>query len=219
MCDQPQNHDQEPRRIELSGEVKLQSPKTENWWKSSWPSIGSLVVAIVAIGTSCHTTNRTLSHTTEQEFAKLQLDYRLRQVNELYGPLYFLIDQDRGLHDQLRIGKPNDWHLRQHIKEVMDGTNSMDRALVSEIMTNDQIIEQLILTKGGLITSPKAPASFDAFLVHYRVLKAALAGKESSAMYPEYPTNLDDDVYRDYTNMLNEIRFIWSKHSPISSSD
>jgi hypothetical protein len=164
-------------------------------------------VSIVAILVNYYSTRRTLRHGTALDIGKVSLELKMRQLNELYGPLLFLVEQNRRLAMKLREGKgdPDKWRLLDHITDVLG--NPQDRAIVDLIVDIDAKVENLIISKAGLVHAARPPESFELFLGHYKVLKLALEGKETPKVreFEYYPRNLNEDVKKAFETIKKEI--------------
>ena len=165
------------------------------------------VVSILAIIATSRQTARTLRQAAARDILRVSLEVKQRQLNELYGPLRSLLDQNRRLASMLREGKadPDKWRLLDHITEVVG--NPQDKAIVDEIMNIDRKVEDLILNKAGLVRGPRPPESFGLFLGHYKLLKLKWEGKENLGVkeYQYYPRRLNEDVDKDYEAIKSEI--------------
>ena len=165
------------------------------------------VVSILAIIATSRQTARTLRQAAARDILRVSLEVKQRQLNELYGPLRSLLDQNRRLASMLREGKADadNWRLLDHITEVV--SNPQDKAIVDEIMNIDRKVEDLILNKAGLVRGPRPPESFGLFLGHYKLLKLKWEGKENLGVkeYQYYPRSLNEDVDKDYEAIKSEI--------------
>lgn len=164
-------------------------------------------VSILAIVATSRQTARTLRQAAARDILRVSLEVKQRQLNELYGPLRSLLDQNRRLALKLREGKgdPDKWRLLDHVPEVLN--NPRDKAIVDEIMNIDKKVEDLILSKAGLVRGSKPPDSFGLFLGHYKLLKLKLEGKETLGVkeYEYYPRSLNEDVDKGYESIKGEI--------------
>jgi hypothetical protein len=164
-------------------------------------------VSVCAIGVNYLITKQTLRHGAARDIGKISLELKIQQLNELYGPLLLLVEQNRRLAQKLREGKPDpeNWRLLDNLPEVLE--NPQDKAIVDAIMEIDGKIENLIINKGGLVRSPGPPESFNLFLGHYKILKLAVEGKERPkvAEFEYYPKRLNDDVKEAYEAIKHEI--------------
>jgi hypothetical protein len=87
-----------------------------------------------------------------------EIQYRERQLAELYGPVYALLKQIRPLDDLWSTGKlpKTEQAAIQHIRRA-----------------NDRIVE-ILLTKSHLIEGDAIPQSFNRFLTHVAIWHAYL---------------------------------------------
>lgn len=181
-------------------------------------------VSICAMWVNYRITNRTLRHSAARDIGKISLELKIQQLNELYGPLLLLIEQNRRLAQKLREGKgltirlredkshPKKWRLLDNLLEVLE--NPKDKAIVDAILEIDSKIESLIINKGGLVRSPGPPESFNLFLGHYKILKLAVEGEERLhvAEFEYYPRKFNDDVKEAYQAIKNEIDEILDRY-------
>lgn len=181
-------------------------------------------VSICAMWVNYRITNRTLRHSAARDIGKISLELKIQQLNELYGPLLLLIEQNRRLAQKLREGKrltirlredksqPKKWRLLDNLPEVLE--NPKDKAIVDAILEIDSKIESLIINKGGLVRSPGPPESFNLFLGHYKILKLAVEGEERLhvAEFEYYPRKFNDDVKEAYQAIKNEIDEILDRY-------
>jgi hypothetical protein len=141
-----------------------------------------------------------------RERLRVQLEFHVRQLNELYGPLRFLIEQNRRLAIKLRDGKedPNKWRLLDNVESVLN--DPRDLALAKEILEIDGRIEGLIIDKAGLIHGPP-PQSFDRFLAHYSLLALAMSGAPIGHVgsLDYFPREINDDVMGTYKLLANQV--------------
>ena len=76
------------------------------------------IVSLCAMIANYKITNRSLHHGTARELGKISLELKIQQLNELYGPLLLLVEQNRRMADKLREGKgdPAKRRLLDHIR-------------------------------------------------------------------------------------------------------
>jgi hypothetical protein len=98
------------------------------------------------------------------------VDYRVRQLNELYGPLRMLTLTNVRLRLSLPPGdEKGGWRLVHHLPEAW--ANRGDRLVVDQIIEVNKAIEELLLTKAGLMESTRP--SYSEFMQHSRLLNQA----------------------------------------------
>jgi len=161
-------------------------------------AIFSLVIAVVSLFFSYKLAKATAS----KEFARLSLEFKMRQLNDLYGRMLPLIEKSKMLWDKLTEDKPDKWHLLGHLEEVRDNARDMNLAkVISDV--NDEIVK-LLLENGGLIRGT-VPESFKLYLKHQALVRMAMDGKDVGriAEHEYYPKHFDQDV-RDACSRLRE---------------
>jgi len=172
------------------------------------------VISITALGGSIHIARLNLRHGEAKDFAKLSLEFKLRQVNELYGPLRHLLDQNAVLAKQIRVGKsdPEKWRLMDHLPGILD--DPRDGAIAKAIVEIDSRIQDLITTKAGLVMGGVLPQSFTSFGSHYQLLKLAMGGMKISPtdVGYYYPRELDNEVLKGYTAISLEVHELMRKY-------
>jgi len=133
------------------------------------------------------------------------------QLSGLYGPLRLLTAQSAALAKKLRQGKPNssEWYLLGHLPEVVK--DRKDRAIVEQLMQINGEVEKRVLSEAGLLRTGDVPASFIAFLGHYRQLKVAFDLAKEDQDLPEtveefetYPREFDQHVREAYDQLHAE---------------
>lgn len=184
------------------------------------PAIAALIGAAIgasasvcAIVGNVYVMRQTLRQGAVKDIAKLSIEHRIQQMNELYGPLLQLTAQNKQLADKLREGKanPQEWRLLDHLPEVLK--DPRDGPLADAILSIDARIEDLIINKGGLVAGPQPPDSFEAFLSHYKLLKMAMEGKAVTGDRAEYyPRAFDEDVRRAYADLKSRVDKVLAKY-------
>lgn len=154
-----------------------------------------------------------------------RLQYRRRQLQELYGPLRMLRARSRLLRESL----PEDprWRLVENIIAVK---NTPERVVVDLILKTGEEVARLIIDRAGLIeegltttdvngrmeVEQGAPSSFHQFLRHQELLRAAWTATDGDeeqearrlAEKHPFPRRLDDDIntgYQRVTQLLEEL--------------
>jgi len=133
-------------------------------------------------------------------------DIWIRRLNELYAPIVLLLDQDATLRDRLREGKPGDWHILDHVEEVLN--DETDRHLALSITGINRRIVAILESKAGLV-GDLVPASFSTFLAHQKMLDDALRGKQYSrepASVQRFPSQFEIDIRDGHKRVLDAIR-------------
>jgi hypothetical protein len=139
----------------------------------------AVIAAIIAAAVSFATLGVSLmsGHKTREAIKAQRIqDYRIRQLNELYGPLYMLRMTSRRLWRQLP-GVPNaepgvtNWNLVDHIQELKNEPDASRRLIVEEILKINSQLSDLIVGKAGLLEQVPPPESLEKFLEHARTLQ------------------------------------------------
>jgi len=177
--------------------------------------IGASVSALTILG-NMYSVRQTLRHGAAKDIAKVSIEHKIQQLNELYGPLLQLTEQNDRLARKLREGKtdPKAWRLLDHLPAVLRDPN--DGPIAKEILGIDAQIEQLIINKGGLVRGAP-PESFQKFLSHYRLLKLAMEGNTVAGQTEYYPRALDDDVRTAYNELKSGIDRVLERYESILS--
>lgn len=181
-------------------------------------SVVSGTVSVIAVIANIKISNRSLKQSAAKDIAKVSVELKIRQLNELYGPLLQLTEQDRRLAMKLREGKedPGNWRLLDHFPEIL--TDPRDGPLARAILDVDAKIEDLVINKGGLVRGGTPPASFTMFLAHYRLLKLAMDGHQIHPTADDYyPRQFDEDVKTAYEGIKSEIDKVLIRHEELLS--
>lgn len=181
--------------------------------------IGSLCTsgaAVAAVVVNSVVTRHSLRVTTARDFAKMALEFRLRQVNELFGPLMLYKEQSTRLHHKVRHGKPDpdNWRLLDYAPAILE--DPVDGPMVREILRIVHEMELLIISKGGLMRSGGIPASFKAFLHHAAIMRSAFAEGAHRLEFEAadyYPRQMDIDVEQAYNDLIRDRDLLMSKFS------
>jgi hypothetical protein len=135
-------------------------------------------------------------------------DYRIRQLLDLYGPLYMQRQTTLRLVKQLRDG-PN-WHILDHIEEIHNEPDDRRRKVVEEILRINEQSSDLIFAKAGLLESFPYPESFEAFLTHARTLQMVWEQGVNAikANYVTHPSTFDDDILKAIRSLQADLRAV-----------
>ncbi len=120
-------------------------------------------------------------------------EYKIQQLNELYGPVFMLRAESRQLRE--RVGPPSqEWRLVDHIAEVK--TDPLRSRIVEEILAINSRIGDLVIGRAGLLARHPAPTSFQEFLAHARLLQMSWeAGVDQDPAHrAPFPLAFDEDV-------------------------
>lgn len=162
----------------------------------------SAAIAFFTAGIVCLVTNF-LTHKRERNTYRRELN--LRRLNELYGPLKLLLDQNNVLSSQLKANRPDDWHILDHISEIKGDPD--DKATVDQILAIDKKITDILESKSGLCLIP-IPDSFSRFLGHYGMLSRALAGQNivRNSNFEYFPKEFEADVSEGYKILAAKLK-------------
>lgn len=124
-------------------------------------------------------------------------DYRIRQLNELYGPMHMLRRRSRRLWEQLKpdtLNSADEWHVHDHVTEIRaDGVRSR---ILDDILHINEQLEDLIIGRAGLLWKQPAPDSFYEFLEHSALVSIAVeqGGVPEGRKRVYFPEQFDRDV-------------------------
>lgn len=165
-------------------------------------TIISAVIALVTAGIVSLVTNA-LTHKRERNTYRRELN--LKRLNELYGPLKLLLDQNKVLSAQLKEGRPEDWHILDNVSEIKGDVD--DKAIVDQILAIDKKIVGILEDKSGLCLIP-IPDSFSKFLGHYGMLSRAFAGQSivRNSTYEYFPKKFEADVLEGYDTLAAKLK-------------
>ncbi|MFE6038782.1 hypothetical protein [Streptomyces sp. NPDC056452] len=165
-------------------------------------TIISAAIAFATAGIVSLVTNA-LTHKRERNSYRRELN--LKRLNELYGPLKLLLDQNRVLSGQLKEGRPEDWHILDHVPEIQASAD--DKAIVDQILAINKKIVDILEGKSGLCLIP-IPDSFSKFLGHYGMLSRAFAGQNivRNSNFEYFPKAFEVDVAKGYETLAAKLK-------------
>lgn len=162
--------------------------------------VGSVIgaaVALVAALTS-YLSSRESRQATENQRIE---DRRVRQLNELYGPLYMRRKLSRRLWKQLPdIPNPDpeasQWRLIDHIEEIKGEADNRRRLIVEKILGINGELTDLLVGSAGLFEGFPPPDSFETFLEHAETLRLHWEKGSNAAgvSYIPFPRGMDADI-------------------------
>jgi hypothetical protein len=160
---------------------------------------------------------RALKHAAARDVANAILDFRLRQLNDLYGPLLLLLAQSERLAKKIREGRPNPekWRMLDHVDEVLKDPEAKVVAL--QILEIGNRIEDILLSKAGLALGPEPPETFALYLGHVAILRLMLQGRARPKIAADeyYPRQLNEDVREGYGRIQSEIDRLRKLHEDV----
>ena len=168
-------------------------------------SIASLIASLIAWGSS-YQARKAVEKQRSQ-------DYRVRQLNELYGPLYMRRMESRRLWKQLP-GVPGavpgkaGWKLIDHIEEIKNESSNHRRLIVEAILQINTELQALIKGAAGLLESFPPPPRFEEFLEHARTLQIHWdEGKNAEGVgYLPFPGKIDEDIEQVIAKLHGELK-------------
>jgi hypothetical protein len=162
--------------------------------------LAAIVAAVAAMAAAWLSYRGNLATNRAAE-AQRQRDYRLRQLNELYGPLYMRRRLSRQLWGQLP-GVPDaepgvtQWKLIDHVEEIKTEQDVHRRQVVEKILQINDELTALITGSAGLLEQFPAPQSFETFLEHAATLRMFWEqGRNATGnAYIPFPGAIDADI-------------------------
>ena len=198
--------------VEIASAIRSLPQSPPFFRGSDWITLFVALVPAYAIYHNGRIVSRSLSETTAREIFSYQLQHRLRQLNDFYGPIQSLNAKSRALHDQLAKGKPEGWHFLPNAEDTLK--NNHDKALMTEILINNDKIDALITEKAGLALHPyDMPRSFRRFQKHHTLVKIAM--KEPNSLITSdddvFPREFDTDIESECKAVSTELEDILAK--------
>jgi hypothetical protein len=152
----------------------------------------------------------TRSFTMEQQ----EIDRRLRQLNEFYGPLRML----RATSRRLRLSLPREtdagdrWRLVGNIAQVKADPGA--KLIVEAILEINGAIDGILIHKAGLMEGDVVPESFEKFMHHSRLLKLAWQSDAEIVHDPRltgvadvpFPDEIDADIAAAVSAVQNALQ-------------
>jgi hypothetical protein len=157
------------------------------------------------------------------------LNYRQRQIEDLYGPLFGIIQQSRAVYDVAKKFVPINKDGRIDVQNFQPEHEKIWAHYVDSYIRplNKQAVE-LIRSKMYLLNSDTLPESFRQFLEHTTHLEAVNSlAREGLNTFPNapwagYPAQFNQDVKEALDNLLiqykSEIRLLRGAPSANSTS-
>lgn len=144
-----------------------------------------------------------------REKIKFQIEFTQKQLEELYGPLAFLVLEGRRTFQELLLTLERD-HVFYGDNELPDDELKTWLFWVeNDFFPRNQKIIDLISNKTYLIEGPKVPASWLEFLDHANSWKINQARWEKDGIkYPwksrvNWPTQFEQDVISAFEHLKN----------------
>ena len=162
---------------------------------ASIAAVSALVTATVAVVVQ----HRISSNERKVQSLRSEAEFRLQQMNRLYGPLILLRQQSKYYWEKLREGKGADnWRLLDNLDQVR--SNPADLALAQLLVQLNTRSEKVILENAGLMFGPSMPDCFHRFLGHCGIVRVAVEQGRipGAASYMHYPPDFDTELERGY---------------------
>jgi len=129
-------------------------------------------------------------------------DHRVRQLNELYGPMHILRKESRRLWKQLPPDPDpepgvTEWRLIDHIEEIKSESDGRRRKVVDRILDINEQLREFIVGRAGLLLSFPAPDTFETFLIHSTTLAQHWdrgVNVTDPNSYVPFPGEIDSDI-------------------------
>lgn len=141
----------------------------------------SFVAAMITVVAQLVMASRQRSHEMRLEaitenfsLRQQEVDWRVRQINELYGPLQMYRATSKRLRESLPAFEKDGttrWRLVMHIPDAK--ANPGQKIVVEEILSISKAIESLLLHKAGLMEATEPTENFAKFMHHSRLLRIA----------------------------------------------
>ena len=169
-----------------------ESAASQSGWATAAPYVASAVALVAAmISLVVARGNRTAARRQERA------SFRMKQLGEFYEPLAILRMTTRELRRSLpkREADGSRWRLVDHLAEVK--RDEGQRALVEAIIALNTQVEEVAMTKAGLIEGERPP-SLDKFVRHSRLLKIAWElgdrGGDLGVEDVPFPDEIDEEL-------------------------
>lgn len=159
-------------------------------------AVAAIIAALVAVVGAIYNGRKQRRH--EERIERItrsrgERDYRVRQLNELYGPLFMLREQSNRLREQL---PPRPWRLVDRIEEIRSNPADPRNQVVNSIVQLNSTMCALITGKAGLLQAFPPPSSFGIFLEHAELLKTywEMGKNQEEQNRRPFPLEFDDDI-------------------------
>ena len=148
-----------------------------------------LAAALVAAGSALLAvvmSTWTVALQRRQSARVAEIDFRRRQLNDLYGPIYMRLWTTFKLRALLPTvnadGTP--WSLGDHIEQTQAGTDAALKDAFGEMLTIGEEVEQLLIGNSGLFIAFPPPPSYGQLIAYSRLLRLAWQnGKDQPALF------------------------------------
>ena len=147
--------------------------------------------------------------TGRRERRKQLIEFRLRQINELYAPISLLLAQDLSLAKTLReaAAAPGmTWHLLDDLSTVL--ANPELKQLAERIVDVNNAIKDILTEKSGLGLHEDLPRSYSEFITHADLVSQGVkSGVIAPNVRPKYfPKDFEAAIKRDYAATVGKLK-------------
>lgn len=147
--------------------------------------------------------------TGRREHRRQLIEFRLRQINELYAPISLLLAQDLSLAKTLReaaAAPGNSWHLLDDLSAVL--ANPELKQLAERIVEVNNAIKDILTEKSGLGLHEDLPNSYSQFIAHADLVSQSVnSGAIPSNVMPKYfPKQFEAAIKSDYATTMGKLK-------------
>lgn len=177
-------------------------------------AIAPVIAALIALFGAVYVVRRLEAYYRNVEKA---LQFRLRQVNEFYGPMLLLLEQSRLVYEKLKevIRKnpelnipPDDFRLLDHVSILVKFPKT--KSFVRSILDIGKHMNELLRKKAGLIEGGLTQTYFD-YVSHFEIINAIADAPQSEPILPGsqdsgyYPRALNREVINGYKRVVRRL--------------
>lgn len=165
--------------------------------------------AVIAAGVAGLFAVAQLALTSRKEQRKQLLEFRLRQVNEFYGPIVYLLAQNLAIAKALREAaqKPGqEWHLLDDLDTIHSDPHL--RSMADEIAAINDQIKDVLLKYGGLSLQGQVPQSYHDFIAHTDLVAQGVStgSIHSNVGVKYFPKQFGTDIEEAYGRQVKKIQ-------------
>ncbi|ANH66651.1 hypothetical protein [Mitsuaria sp. 7] len=146
---------------------------------------------------------------TRELMLKAQIDFRERQLGELYGPIYALICR---------------WNTLWELEKSGRLTDIESETLTLYVASNDSIVN-LLLTKSHLVDGERIPDSSTKFLTHVAIWHAYMKTKHKGVPFSDeelpqayYPQEFSDEIVATTVRLKRELYELHRRYGVLAQS-
>lgn len=146
--------------------------------------------------------------TGRRERNKQLLEFRLRQINELYAPILFLLAQDLSINKKLKeaTGGDADWHLLDDLANVRSSAPLLRMA--KNIVSTNSSIKEVLVKNAGLSLKTSLPGSYHDFITHADLVNDAVdtGAVPENVSLKYFPKHFEKDIEDEYAQVVKRIQ-------------